>query len=514
MPDGIFLSPVSGLHYVIHLFDQTQIALEAVGATSDVQLVQVREAVRVHDDRLAYLEHNHGDVKKRVSLKVAADSEFNDWLTNRSEEDWLNIRGLKRVSGDLSSRDWQVSVQRQVTEFLRQVLKVHRVNLDFKVLYVQNPVRGRNTGVPVLNVQLNSVQASRCLRDLYSGFFRRNNPAQLPPGFKGVSVRNKVTLATRIRIEILKQLGSNYKESNPGSSFDVRGYEPRPRLITTPARGTSARPRTYTFMDAVTLLPPVLSDEALTRIFQVIGQHFPGELRELFVIINDDDRARCESLVRNQVRSRGQHSAGPNSVTFGNLGSTGTGPSAASTFSGNFASSGAGMELEAGFLSSIRAPPPPPPGSPPSSPARAATRQRGEAPTRSPSREHRSGKSGRSPSRSSSREHRSGKSGKSGKSGRSRKSKKSRKSAKSKSKKSSKSGKASRSDKRGFKRSRHTPPPGEKSRKKARHRTSPSTSSGSSEDSGSGTDTSSTSGSSSSSSSSRQSQKRDDSHEH
>ena len=132
--DGVYLSPVSGLHYVLHVFDQTQSILDSMGSSHDAQLVSVREAVRVHDDRIAYLENRHGDVKKQVSLKVAIDSEFQDWLTNRSEEDWLTIMGLKRLQGDLLPRDWQVAVQRQVTEFIRGILKIQRVNLDFKVI--------------------------------------------------------------------------------------------------------------------------------------------------------------------------------------------------------------------------------------------------------------------------------------------------------------------------------------------------------------------------------------------
>ena len=134
MADGIFLTPVSGLHYVLHVFDQTQSILDALGSSSDAQLVSVKEAVRVHDDRITYLESKQCDAKKKVSLKVAIDSEFKDWLTNQSEEDWLTIMGLKRLPGDLLPRDWQVAAQRQVSEFLRSVLKIHRVNLDFKVI--------------------------------------------------------------------------------------------------------------------------------------------------------------------------------------------------------------------------------------------------------------------------------------------------------------------------------------------------------------------------------------------
>ena len=73
LSDGIYLSPVSGLHYVLHVFDQTQSILDSAGSSHDVQLVNVREAVRVHDDRIAYLENKSSDVRKQVSHKVATD---------------------------------------------------------------------------------------------------------------------------------------------------------------------------------------------------------------------------------------------------------------------------------------------------------------------------------------------------------------------------------------------------------------------------------------------------------
>lgn len=474
--DGVFLSPVSGLHYMLHVFDTTQTILDSLGSSTEAQLVQVRENVRVHDDRLAYLENKHDGIKKKVSHKAALDSEFNDWILNRSEEDWLTITGLKRILGDLTSRDWQVAVQRQVTEFLRAVLKAHRAHLDFKVVYVQNPVRGRTSGMSVLNAQINSVDASRRLRDLFSGFFRRNKPTSLPDGFRGIQVRNKVTLATRIRISILQELASNYKESNPGSSVNVSGYKPRPQLTTIPARGSSSRPRTYFFVEAVTTLPPVFSDEALARIFQKVGQHHQGELKELFVVLDDDDRARCEALVQARLRS-GPRSGPP-------AGGSSSGPSAPATFSAAFASAGGGMDLEAGFLSSLRAPPPPPPGSPPPTPPRDSGKERGKSSKKSPRRD-------KAPDRSPSRKHEESKSRRSDRSGKTRRSGKPSKKRSGKSS-SSKHGKTS---KRGFKRNRHTPPPGERGRKKARHYSSSSSSSGSTGTSGSGSDSGSNSGS-------------------
>ena len=92
LPDGVHLTPVSGLHYVLHLFDQTEEILALSSQDSDSKLVRVQESVRHHDDRLVYLESRHDKLSVSGDLKTAIDSEFRDWMINKSEEDWMTVR--------------------------------------------------------------------------------------------------------------------------------------------------------------------------------------------------------------------------------------------------------------------------------------------------------------------------------------------------------------------------------------------------------------------------------------
>ena len=91
LPDGIYLTPVSGLHYVLHLFDQTDLQLSAAEMSGTAQFNQVKETIRHHEDRMVFLEIQNQQLQQRVSRKIAVDAEFDDWVTNRSEEDWLVI---------------------------------------------------------------------------------------------------------------------------------------------------------------------------------------------------------------------------------------------------------------------------------------------------------------------------------------------------------------------------------------------------------------------------------------
>ena len=130
LPDGAFLNPVSGLHYVLHLFDSSEAALDIMASSGNVQFGSVKETVRLHDDRMTYIESRHVHLQNRVDHRIAIDAEFNDWVLNRSEEDWLVVQGLPRLSNDLSNHDWQKAAKKQVTELIKFVLNIDRSNLS------------------------------------------------------------------------------------------------------------------------------------------------------------------------------------------------------------------------------------------------------------------------------------------------------------------------------------------------------------------------------------------------
>ena len=358
LQDGVFLNPVSGLHYVLHIFDQAEDALTLSQASSDEQLVHVRNDVRHHEDRMSFLEHRHVHLLGRVDHKVAVDSEFDDWVLNRSEEDWLVVRNLKRLP-KMDGRAWQAAAKKQVTELLAMVLTANRLRLEFEVMVVINPLRHITTGPTVYNVRLDSPYSCRRLRELYSGFFRKERPLPLPQAFKHVSVRNKITLGTKIRIAILHQLGSIYTASNPGASYKVLGFEPRPRLITEPPRSANSQPRSYNFIQAATTLRADFSDEDFIKIYSVVGKGFPGEHRSTFIVLNDDERERCLELVK-ASRDQRDRAGGGGSGGGRNRGASVNFMPVQST-SGFVHGSGAGIEIESGLLDSLASPPPPPP---------------------------------------------------------------------------------------------------------------------------------------------------------
>ena len=71
LADGKFLTPVSGLHYVLHVFDQAEVVLSRLNLPEDHQLHLVQEQVRQNEDRVSYLEIKHTGLQQQVDNKVA-----------------------------------------------------------------------------------------------------------------------------------------------------------------------------------------------------------------------------------------------------------------------------------------------------------------------------------------------------------------------------------------------------------------------------------------------------------
>ena len=204
----------------------------------------------------------------------------------------------------------------------------------------------------------------------------QNSGLPLPEPMRVSAARMVTGLSGKIRIQILREMGEVYMAANKGSSFKVRGFEPRPLLITYPPKNSNSRQRTFNFIQAVTTLGSRFSDENLIQIYKVVGNSNPGRLRTLFIVLNDDDRERCQELAKTSTRFRSRRGDRPQSGS-GSVRSSGGGSGGApgvsfapvQTSSGFVFGAGAGMDaeavgLEAGFLNSLRSEPPPPPPSP------------------------------------------------------------------------------------------------------------------------------------------------------
>jgi hypothetical protein len=229
-------------------------------------------------------EQDHKRLNAAFEAKMAVDSELADFQENVRNEVYFVVSGLPRLPSDLRGRDWQDRALRDVQKFIQTLL-----NKDLPVVVVQN-VTGRGQDAIVrYHVRMESTAHSQEIRSKFGSFFI-GKVDRRPPALKDVSVSNRITPGTQVRLLVLRLLASRYLSSNPGAKAKVIGCESRPLLrLTPPPEVTDKRVKTFTYMEAIRSLPTSFTKEEVAPILAKIDPKFKGKLRSTFVVLNDDD---------------------------------------------------------------------------------------------------------------------------------------------------------------------------------------------------------------------------------
>ena len=90
----------------------------------------------------------------------------------------------------------------RVRQRLKLILSRIDPNVEFSISDVK--VRGSGGLPPIYEVVLTETEAAVQLRESFKRFTRKRKPVDRPPELDGVEIFNSVTLATRVRISILR----------------------------------------------------------------------------------------------------------------------------------------------------------------------------------------------------------------------------------------------------------------------------------------------------------------------
>ena len=279
--DGVHLTPMSGVEYILHLTNSAQDIRESLELPTDGQIQQVASNCRAVEDRVTYLEQDHSRLHRCFELQTASNAESIDHQENVRNETFFMIQGLPRLV-KLDPKAWHERALADVNQILT------KMGFEPAADFLQNS-SGRNKDARVLyKVHVKSVEISRAIRNKFSSFFAGGKDTR-PEYLKDISIRNCVTPATLGRIAILQLLGKRYRDSNVGARFQVISYEPRPLLKLIPAPGsTDKRVLTFNFMEAISKLPTNFSQAELDDLLKRISPRLHGSLRSLFIVVNDD----------------------------------------------------------------------------------------------------------------------------------------------------------------------------------------------------------------------------------
>ena len=281
--DGVHLSPYSGLEFVLHLFDSVKTILDVKELDPEARSVVSNEATRVLEDRMMVLEQDHRRLNQKFEFKSAVDAELLDWQENIRNESFFMVQGLKRLP-KLEPREWQERAKRDVLGVISIVL-----GRDCPVKYIKNSTGKGKDAKTLYKVAMSSPVLSAEIRDTFGSYFLKGSGKVRPESLKGISIRNCVTTATLARIAILQLYGKRYEESNPGSSYKVIGYEPRPVLKIFPASdSTDRRIQSYNFIEAVSTLPSSFTETEIDELLNRISPKLHGSLKSILVVVSDD----------------------------------------------------------------------------------------------------------------------------------------------------------------------------------------------------------------------------------
>ena len=304
--DGIHLTPYSGLEFVLHLFDEATSILDGIGSSISEATSKTSEVSRVLQDRVMALEQDHRRLNTAFESKSAEDAELFDFHENIRMEDWFVIAGLARLPSGLSPKEWQVQASRDVLA----VLSILLPQKDLPISYVQNNTGRHKDAKTKYFVQMRSLLDSKLIRDTFGSFFIGGD--HRPDSLKFVSIRNRVTPGTLVRLAILRVYGERYLASNPGAKVQAIGHDPRPLLKLTPPKSSDSRIQTYTFIQAIRALPSNFNEPEREKIFREVSPKLYGKLRSIFVVINDDMVKRSRGKSGHQ--SNEQPDASPESA--------------------------------------------------------------------------------------------------------------------------------------------------------------------------------------------------------
>ena len=282
-PDGVHLTPYSGLEYLLHLFDSSADLLSSLTLSPETVSARGQESTRVLEDRVMVLEQDHRRLNSVVENKTAVDAELADFHENERMENWFVIEGLSAISGDLVGKAWQDQALKDV-----QAVLLILMGREFQIVFVKNSTSRARDAPVTYSVQLAEVSESRAIRKKFGSFYLGGQDKR-PPALKKINIKIRVTEETKTRISVLKLLAARYKNSNPGSKVQVISYDPRPLIKITPASSASDRRiKIFNYVEAVKNLPTNFSQAEVEPIIRRINPKLAGSVRAIFIVLSDD----------------------------------------------------------------------------------------------------------------------------------------------------------------------------------------------------------------------------------
>ena len=240
------------------------------------------EQVKVPSTIQEQFDDINRDIKRRRhydSMVTARIREEMDHLINVKKENKLIVTGLNSQTAMPTDK---VAAKKWMDELVGAALDYLSKDSSKGMAFVM-PGRKLEKGVPTMfEVRMKERELAVKLRKDFSACMR-DKPQMQADGFGRMFVANSVTLATRVRSDILKVIAG--KCSNDREDFFVIGFTSRPVLSV--RRKDKSGQYALTYVDAVAKYGGNLSRGELQVAYGRAGESFVGQLQQNFVVLHD-----------------------------------------------------------------------------------------------------------------------------------------------------------------------------------------------------------------------------------
>ena len=293
-PLGVHLTKDSGVFFVESLMSKASefFAAELMELVEDENeeeediLMLDAGTKKKKEEKLQALEKDltsfKADVLKRrhfdsmVTMRLAENQDVDQ---NKAKEDRVIINGLTNTTpcpvGLEEKNKWLLDM---VTPIVESIVEGSAKEIAFVSLAGK-----QDRDIPLCEVRFKSREMAVKIR---REFGKKKKDGK---DFGRVAIFNSVTLATRVRIEILWAIAK--KSSNEKEIASVLSYSSRPTLLIKDREG-KRRPMNFGFSDAVKRYGRILREGDLASAYRKAGSSFEGQLQQNFVVLHDLNQAK------------------------------------------------------------------------------------------------------------------------------------------------------------------------------------------------------------------------------
>ena len=249
----------------IDLVDESGPLAQAGGSQKSVQ-------DQINDIVIDIKERRHND-----SMVLARIREEQDYQLNIKKEDRLLIMGMssetRQPAGQTEAKKWLHDI---VGEMLNKIVPESADHIQF--VNAIRGARGEARGeVPVCEAKMKEKEWAVKIRREF-GKLKKDGKIE-----GKLFIANSVTLATRVRLEVLKAIAR--KCSSPREDMHVVAFTSRPLLQVKPKDG--GQMTTLTFVDAIARMGRRMSEADFGFAYGRAGISFKGQMQQNFVVLHE-----------------------------------------------------------------------------------------------------------------------------------------------------------------------------------------------------------------------------------